>query len=260
MKNIIFTFTLLFSALFAFAQTSTDGPRVVFGDLKHDGPYDRSEILLQENINVSSSDGHSYQIISYKIIIAPKKGVATLASGSSNKLTPKIQSSLNQIIAEDKILIEAIRATRDNNADDVVDLKPIILVVKEFEKDEPYDLINGSNGNIQVDTALKATFGSIPADGFPKTLEEILKQTEIGVKSPKGLDYEVTGFKLITARKSAPASMATSNSNQLTETMTAMLSKLEAGDRILVEGIRSQVDVDGKTKRANLSPIIITVL
>jgi hypothetical protein len=59
--------------------------------------------------------------------------------------------------------------------------------------------------------------------------------------------------------KDAPATMATSNSAQLTTQMTKMLSSVSTGDRILIEGIRAQADVDGKTIRANLSPIVLTV-
>lgn len=260
MKNIILSSTLLLSILFSVAQSTETSPRVVFGDLKHNGPYDRSEILLQEKLTVSSGDGNTYQVISYKLTISPATGRPTRFEVQGNKLPAKLQGALNQIVGGDKILIESVFAMVNEDKYDIRMLSPIELVLKSFESDGPYNTSYGDNGKTTIDSLLQATLGIIEADGSPHSLEEILKQTEIGVKSPKGLDYVVQSFKLITARKSAPASMATSNSNQITESMTAMLSKLQSGDRILVEGIRAQVDVEGKTIRANLSPVIITVL
>ena len=59
MKNVLFTLCILLS-FGAFAQQSTDnGPRVVFGELQHEGPYDRSEILLQDRLTVTSGDGEA---------------------------------------------------------------------------------------------------------------------------------------------------------------------------------------------------------
>jgi preprotein translocase subunit YajC len=54
--------------------------------------------------------------------------------------------------------------------------------------------------------------------------------------------------------------MASSSNGQLTGQMQNMISKLKSGDRIIIEGIRAHVDVNGKTIPANLRPIIITVL
>jgi hypothetical protein len=38
------------------------------------------------------------------------------------------------------------------------------------------------------------------------------------------------------------------------------LTRVKSGDRILIEGIRAEGEIEGKTYKANLSPIIITVL
>ena len=42
--------------------------------------------------------------------------------------------------------------------------------------------------------------------------------------------------------------------------MQGMLSRVKTGDRIIVEGIRAKSEVKGEFIRANLRPIIITVL
>ena len=91
MKNILFTLCILLS-FGAFAQeTTNEGPRLVFGELKHEGPYDRSEILLQDRLTISSGDGNQYMVAKFKMIIAPKEGNPILLSGTGDKLTPKMQ-------------------------------------------------------------------------------------------------------------------------------------------------------------------------
>jgi hypothetical protein len=241
MKNILFTFCILLS-FGAFAQqTTNEGPRLVFGELKHEGPYDRSEILLQDRLTISSGDGNQYVVAKFKMIIAPKKGNPMLLSGTGDKLTPKMQRALNQIIAGDKVLIES--------------------VVKGFQSEGPYDSkFTKSNEPAKMDSTAQATFGSINTDGAPHALEEILKQTEILVKSEGNFEYTVNGFKLIAVPKDVPPSMASSSNGQLTGQMQNMISKLKSGDRIIIEGIRAHVNVNGKTIPANLRPIIITVL
>ncbi|HAV25441.1 MAG TPA: hypothetical protein DCX01_04610 [Bacteroidetes bacterium] len=261
MKNILFTLCILLS-FGAFAQqTTNEGPRLVFGELKHEGPYDRSEILLQDRLTVSSGDENQYVVAKFKMIIAPKEGVSMLLSGTGDKLTPKMQGALNQIVAGDKVLIESVFATVNGDQFDVVTLKPVILVVKGFQSEGPYDsAYSTSNERTKMDSTLYATFGSIDTDGAPHTLEEILKQTEIRVYSKEDLEYTAISFKMIIAFKDNPAIMAFSSSNQLTSQMQGMLSRVTTGDRILIEGIRAHVDVNGKTIPANLRPIIITVL
>jgi hypothetical protein len=261
MKNILFTLCILLS-FGAFAQqTTNEGPRLVFGELKHEGPYDRSEILLQERLTVSSGDGNQYVVAKFKMIIAPKEGVSMLLSGTGDKLTPKMQGALNQIVAGDKVLIESVFATVNGDQFDIVTLKAVILVVKGFQSEGPYDsAYSTSNERTKMDSTLYATFGSIDTDGAPHTLEEILKQTEILVKSEGNFEYTVNGFKLIAVPKDAPPHMASSSNGQLTGQMQNMISKLKSGDRIIIEGIRAHVDVNGKTIPANLRPIIITVL
>ena len=65
---------------------------------------------------------------------------------------------------------------------------------------------------------------------------------------------------MIVAFKSDPPLMASSNSNLLTSNMKEVLTRVKSGDRILIEGIRAEGEIEGKTYKTNLSPIIITVL
>jgi preprotein translocase subunit YajC len=260
MKNLLFTLCILLS-FGAFAQQTTDdGPRLVFGELKHEGPYDRSEILLQDKLTVSSADGNQYVVAKFKMIIAPKEGVSMLLSGTGDKLTPKMQGALNQIVAGDKVLIESVFATVNGDQYDLVALKPIILGVKGFKSEGSYDSKTiKTNEPTKTDSIAQATFGSIDVYAENYTKEDLLKQTEIRVYSKEDLAYTVMSFKMIIAFKDNPAIMASSSSNQLTPKMKEILSRLKSGDRIIIEGIRAQVEVNGKTIRANLSPIIITV-
>jgi hypothetical protein len=260
MKNILFTLCILLS-FGAFAQeTTNEGPRLVFGELKHEGPYDRSEILLQDRLTISSGDGNQYMVAKFKMIIAPKEGNPILLSGTGDKLTPKMQGALNQIVAGDKVLIESVFATVNGDQFDVVTLKPVILVVKGFQSEGPYDSkFTKSNKPAKMDSTAQATFGSINVYAENCTKEDLLKQTEIRVYSKEDLEYTVISFKMIIAFKDNPAIMASSSSNQLTSQMQGMLSRVKTGDRILIEGIRAKSEVKGEFIRANLSPIVIRV-
>ena len=258
MKNILFSFTLLFSVLFTLAQSTITGPRAVFGNLEHDGPYDRSEILLQEKLTVSSDDGQVYTITAFHLTIAPTKGEPIHFEVEGEKLPAQLQGALNQVVGGDEIQIESIRATTDGT--DALALKSIVLEVKIFTSDGPYDAAYpNANEPIKTDSFLTATFGNLdPSKRHSK--EDILKQIEIGTFSKTGLDYTVTSFKLIVAFKKAPAKLASSKSNKLTPKMKELLSRIASGDRVLVEGIRAQTTINGEVIKANLRPIIITVL
>jgi len=260
MKNVLFTLCILVS-FGAFAQQSTDnGPRVVFGELQHKGPYDRSEILLQDRLTVTSGDGEAYEISSYHLTISPAKGKPIRFEEQGNKLSPKAQGALNQIVAGDKVLIESALATVNGDQFDVVILKPLILEVKEFQSERPYDSkFTKSNEPVKMDSLAQATFGSINVYMEKYTKEDLLKQTEIRVYSKEDLEYTVISFKMIIAFKDNPAIMASSNSDHLTSQMQGMLSRVKTGDRILIEGIRAKLEVNGEFMRANLSPIVITV-
>ena len=258
MKNILFSFTLLFSVLFTVAQTTKTGPRAVFGNLEHDGPYDRSEILLQEKLTVSSDDNQVYTITAYHLTIAPTTGKSIRFEVEGEKLPAKLQGVLNQVVAGDKIHIESIRATTDGT--DALALKSIVLEVKTYTSDGPYDAVwPNFNEPIKTDSFLIATFGDLHPSK-PHSKEDILKQAEIGTFSKIGLDYNVISFKMIVAFKKAPATMASTSSNKLTPKMKEILSRSTSGDRILIEGIRAQTTINGEVIKANLSPIIITVL
>ena len=267
MKNTILSFALLLFTFFAVAQTPEQGPQAVFGELTHEGPYDRSEILLQEKLDVKSSDDKAYQIVSYHVTIAPKSGSPIRFEVNGNKFPAKLQGSLNQIVAGDEIRVESIMAMVNKDIYDFVNLKPITLVVKGFKAEGPYEpaypLMKDSypvtNEPVKMDSFLRATFGDFNLS-VPHSKEDILKQTEVGVYSKEGLTYNVQSFKMIVAFKNDPAVMASSNSNQLTDNMKKVLTRVKSGDRILFEAIRATGEIEGKTYRANLSPIIVTVL
>lgn len=260
MKNVIFTFTLLFSVLFTVAQVENSAARVVFGNLQHDGPYDRSELLLQEKLTVSSADGHTYQIVSYKLTISPAKGSPTRFEVQGAKLPAKLQGALNQIVSGDKIVIESVMAMVNEDKHDVHMLSPIELVVKGFETNVSNDTEQPeSHKTILIDSSLRATLGSIGDFSGRLSLEKILEQTEIGVYSKEGLEYEITSFKLVVAYKNRHALLASSSSGQLTSQMKEMLSNAMSEDRIIIESIKAQTVLEGVTYKVVLSPIVITV-
>ena len=260
MKYVLFTFCTLLS-FSSFAQQETENkPRAVFGELKHQGPYDRSELLLQEKLTVSSGDGHQYKIVKFKLIVLAKAGAPASYNGMGNALTPKMQAGLNPLVGGDRIIVESIYASKDGDKSNLVQLEPIVLQVRKFENDGPYmTAYPGRNEPIKLDSLAFATLGNLEL-GIPHTLKDILKHTKVEVQSDNELSYTITSFKLITAPKNGPASMATSSNNMLTKQMQKMLSKLVTGDRILIEAIRATSEIDGKTERINLSPIVITVL
>jgi len=259
MKNVLFTLCILVS-FGAFAQQSTDnGPRVVFGELQHEGPYDRSEILLQDRLTVTSGDGEAYEISSYHLTISPAKGKPIRFEEQGNKLSPKMQGALNQIVAGDEVRIESVFVQVNDDASNLIELKPIALKIKEFESDGPYGSKYGASNTYKLDSVAQATFGTIQPHSGAYTKEDLVQQQSITVYSSEGVNYTVKSFKVIIAFKDAPAIMATSNGDQLTSQMTKMLSNVSSGDCILIEGIRAQADVDGKTINATLSPIVLTV-
>ncbi len=256
MKNILLSFTLLFSVLFTAAQSTDTSPRVVFGNLKHEGPYDRSEILVQEKLNVSSADDKTYQIVSYKLTISPTKGKPIRFEEQGDKLSVKLQGALNQIVGGDKILIESVFAIVNGDKSDILSLNPIEIVIKEYKSD---DEIAYSDVRVEMDTTLQATFGEITDFSIRHSLEKVLGQDQLLVNTEDGRKFEVTKFKLIAVPKKGAPRMASSSSNKLTGQMLKMIAKLGPGDRIIVEGIRAQSDEDGKMIKANLSPVIITL-
>ena len=258
MKNTLLLTCFLF-VFTAYAQDvlKPETVRAVFGELKHKGPYLRSEILLQDQLTVSSGDGNTYEIESFRLIIVPKNGVSQKFDGKGRNLTPRMQGSLNQIVAGDRVLVETIKA-RKNDADLVL-LPPIVLEVKAFENEGPYGPVAGAD-QAAIDTVLRATYGDLTDLGEAHSLEDILKQNEIRVYSKEGLDYKVTQFKMIVAYKDSPAVMKSANSNTLNERMKERVGRAKSGDRILIEGIRAKAELNGEEIRVNLSPIIITVL
>ncbi|PCJ64563.1 MAG: hypothetical protein COA58_12555 [Bacteroidetes bacterium] len=273
MKNLITAFILLVSVACYAQETSQDlNPRVVFGELKHDGPYDRSEILLQERLSVSSGNGNQYKVVAFKMILAPKKGGAYLWSGKGEKLTPKMQTGLNKIEPGDKIIIESVLASVNGDSLNLVELEPIILEIKTYEKDDPY--INVSDYKTEINNIptsskspainyLEPRYGDInPADlSTEYTLEDILAQTELNAETLDiEVTYTVTSFKMILAFKNDdPPVMISSGSNKITTSMKERLAKVKSGDRILIEGIRAVAIYKGEEFKVNLSPMILNI-
>jgi preprotein translocase subunit YajC len=263
MKKSILTLSLIFSVLFAWAQAS-DSTRVVFGELKGEGPYSRSDVILQNGLTVSSGDGHQYEVIKYKMILAPKKGSAMLLSGNTATFTENTKQHLYKLVVGDKVIIESISAKVDGDSSNIVTLAPLMFTVGQslstinydgFEKDN-IERKNKDNTPVAHSAMPRATFGTLDLSS-DFTLEDILSQSQILVNAD--VDYQVTQFKLIAAYKNSPPVMAATNGNNITLQMKEILAKMVSGDRILVEGIAAVATVDGVEYKIYLSPIVFSV-
>ena len=255
MKYLILSFILLLTTSVSIA---TNTPLAVLGDLTHDGPYDRSEILLQEELKVLTEDDANYKVVQFSITINSESANSVSFQVTGNKLPPKVQGALNQIVEGSRITIKSIFASKINDPYDIVELRPIVLEVKHFKPEGTYDSAYGSTP-IKIDTFLFAQLGDIKADGTPVEKERLINQDSIIAKSTIALNYTISEFKMIVAFKDDPPVFASSNSNLLTQYMMNMLGRIKSGDRVLIEGIKAKSQVNGKTIRAYLSPIIYEV-
>ena len=285
MKNLLLLLCTIFS-ISSFAQiTATEQPRVTFGELKSEGPFTRADVILQDRILVSSGDDNTYKVIQYTISLEPKNDSATQMQVSGNTLTEAVKNELYKLTPGDKITISGVMAMVKNDPYDFRMLSPITLLLDggklDMEKSRKYT--EKTYGNIGYptdtteirsdvvtptrldevassnDTRTYAVLGDIQNTGQPIAKEDIIKQKEINVVSKDSVTYTVGYFTMIIAYKNSPARSMSSASNKLTENMTTLLKSLNSGDRVLIEGIKAETVIDGKTYRAFLSPFIITV-
>lgn len=269
MKKLLFTSVSLLIAFTSFSQNNTtiEKTRAVFGELKGEGPYTRSDVILQDHISVSSADGNKYEVVSFRLIIAPKAGTAILLSSRNSSFSENIKQNLYTVVIGDKIIVEAIEATVNGDLKNRVSLDPIMLTIGDMRilDYSPYEAATYGKNNIKNNPPKAgempyATFGSIDASDAKTsyTLEDVIAQTEILTKNG-GLTYKVTQFKMILAYKELPPMMMSTSGNQLSYQMKEAIIKLKTGDRIIIEGITAAAEDNGETYKANLSPIIITI-
>lgn len=256
MKNSIFTLLLLYCSVITLAQA----PRVAFGTLEHDGPYDRSEILLQERLNVVASSDAEYEIISYHATIYTAKSNPIRFKVVGAVLPVKLQGALNQVVAGDSIILNEI-LLRYKASDLTYTAEKLILKVRKSPYNGLYEdayTTTDFNDNTS-DNLTYAKLGDLETNGIPIEKDVILNQEKITVYDANGLHYEVTSFKMIIAYKHQPAIMMSSNTNLLTERMKESLAVVKSGDRILIEAIKASTEVNSETYRVNLSPIVHTI-
>ena len=286
MKKLLFVLCTIIS-ISSFAQnTATDQPRVSFGELKHEGPFTRADVILQDRILVSSGDGNTYKVIQYTILLAPKNDTTTQMQIAGNTLTEAVKKELYKLAPGDKITISGVMAMVNNDPYDFRMLPPITLQLDggklDMEKSRKYtektyvlsgyptdtteirsDVVTPTKSDevaSLTETRTFAVLGDIQNTGVPIAKEDILKQNEINVISKDSLTYTVSYFTMIIAYKNSPAKSTTSSSNKLTGNMKTLLKSLNSGDRVLIEGIKAETVIDGETYRAFLSPFILTVL
>jgi hypothetical protein len=271
MKKLIYTALCLFLASSSWAQSpthktaSSDFPRVVFGELKQDGPYKRSDVILQKGITVSSGDGNQYEVVSYKLIMVPKNGSPSLYSMNTATFTETILTNLYNLVDGDKIIVESVVAKVNNDASQTVKLAPILFIIGNATSDVDYDPYEKeqskkNNKDVKLPKGTEvpvANFGTIDMTKT-FTLEDLQAQTEILVIGG-GAEYKVTQFKMIVVSKESPAVMASSSGSIITSDMHHILARMKSGDRILIEGISATTEVNGEVFKVNLSPVVITV-
>ncbi len=256
MSKLILSLTFFLFVTNSYAQK----PKAVFGNLTDEGPYDRSEILLQEELNITSSDDEIYEILSYTLSVPghPDNPIRFDVLGS--KLPVKLQGALNSIIEGDKIVIESIVALA-SSSDKTIKLNPVILEIKKYESNGAYTSAYKKKSNIavQIDSLAYAQYGSIKNKGNPVSKEELLAQNKLVVLGVSDLKYKISSFKMIIAYKEKPPVMMSSSSERITSKMMELITNTSSGDRVLMEGIRATYQVDTEIYNLNLAPIVLKV-
>ncbi|MGB1038380.1 MAG: hypothetical protein ACPGYY_07000, partial [Bacteroidia bacterium] len=253
---------ILFLSTLGFSQISVKetSPKVHFGNLKHPGPYDRSEILLQDRLTMSNSGTETYSILSFSLTISPTKGLKSTYEISDAKIPAKVQGSLNQIISGDTVLISDIKIVKNEDFVHPISIEEFsLLVATIIDENDPYNNDDHTNWKKDpYDNGTEVTLGLL--DLKTATLEDIKSQTELLCDtSSNAANYIITSFKMIAAPKKGIPSMATSASNKLTDSMIRMLQPLNSGDVLLFEGIKAYIKVNGTIHKANLPPLLITL-
>lgn len=259
-RTLSFLASLFLLSTLSYAQISVKEtpPKVHFGNLKHQGPYDRSEILLQDRLTISSSGSEPYSVMSFSLAISPVKGKKSIFQITDAKIPAKVQGSLNQIVSGDTVHISDIKIVKNEDYLNPVAPKNFsLLVATIIDENDPYD-VDGQQKKSPYDNGPKVTFGLL--DLNTATIEEIKSQTELLCDTnSNAANYRITSFKMIIAPRKGIPIMASSSSNKLTDSMIRLLQSLKSGDKILFEGIKAYIKINGTIHKANLSPLIITI-
>lgn len=243
--------TLVIS-LFAFAAIAQNNtaPTATLGNLKGEGPWNRSDILVQEFLNVRSEPADAYKVVSFKLYIKLANGVEKIAFAQGNALTPEMETMLNFIEEGSTVMFEKIIAKRTDGSDETLLLAPITYKLTEQLKPEAKEL--------EVLNDCKIMLGNID---FTKefTLEELGKQDKIKVVCLDGVTYPVVSFNVIAAYKEAPPAMGKFIGNTIHEPGLKMIKSMESGDRLLFERIIIEVIENGETVRKTVPPLVVTL-
>ena len=249
MKYLILFLALCTSSIIALGQTLTI-PTARLGDLNGEGPWTRSDILVQEFLNVNSEPANAYKVVSFKLYIKLSSGVEKIAFAQGNNLTPEMETMLNLIEEGSMVMFEKIIAKRTDGSDETILLAPVTYKLTEKPKPVAKDL--------EVLQDCKILLGNID---FTKefTLEELEKQDIIKVVCLDGVTYPVVSFNVIAAYKIAPPAMGKFIGNTIHEPGLKMIKSMKSGDRLLFERIIVEVVENGETIKKKIPPLVVTL-
>jgi hypothetical protein len=249
MKNLFLLLAFCTASSISFGQTSSV-PTAILGNLKGEGPWNRSDILVQEFLNVNSEPANAYKVVSFKLNIKLTAGEEKIAFTQGNALTPEMETMLNLIEEGSTVMFEKIIAKRTDGSDETILLAPVTYKLTEKPKPVAKDL--------EVLKDCKIMLGNID---FTKefTLEELGKQDIIKVVCLDGVTYPVVSFNVIAAYKVAPPAMCKFIGNTISETGLKMIKSMKSGDRLLFERIIVEVIENGETVKKTIPPLVVTL-
>jgi len=235
MKNLFLLLAFCTASSISFGQTSSV-PTAILGNLKGEGPWNRSDILVQEFLNVNSEPANAYKVVSFKLNIKLTAGEEKIAFTQGNALTPEMETMLNLIEEGSTVMFEKIIAKRTDGSDETILLAPVTYKLTEKPKTEAKDL--------EVLQDCKIILGNID---FTKefTLEELGKQDIIKVVCLDGVTYPVVSFNVIAAYKIAPPAMGKFIGNTIHEPGLKMIKAMKSGDRLLFDSLIVEVIENG---------------
>ncbi len=249
MKNTILSLVICFASILSFGQTAST-PTAILGNLKGEDPWTRSDILVQEFLNVQSEPADAYKVVSFKLYIKLANGIEKIAFAQGNALTPEMETMLNFIEEGSTVTFEKIITKRTDGSDETILLAPVTYKITEKPKPVAKDL--------EVLKDCKIMLGNID---FTKefTLEELWKQDKIKVVCLDGVTYPVVSFNVIAAYKVAPPAMCKFIGNTISETGLKMIKSMKSGDRLLFERIIVEVVENGETIKKTIPPLVVTL-
>ena len=235
MKNLFLLLAFCTASSISFGQTSSV-PTAILGNLKGEGPWNRSDILVQEFLNVNSEPANAYKVVSFKLNIKLTAGEEKIAFTQGNALTPEMETMLNLIEEGSTVMFEKIIAKRTDGSDETILLAPVTYKLTEKPKPVAKDL--------EVLKDCKIMLGNID---FTKefTLEELWKQDKIKVVCLDGVTYPVVSFNVIAAYKIAPPAMGKFIGNTIHEPGLKMIKSMKSGDRLLFDSLIVEVIENG---------------